>query len=129
MLPSIPSGSVTGNLRRAQDGDELAFEWLWHRYYNSLVRHLEKLASQSGFDPVDPEDVAQSVFIAFHEGLSRKKFHSLNGRYQLWKLLTLVGLRKAINSAKKELRDRQSLVDSAAAGFMMIDQQFRFCAK
>lgn len=124
MLPPIPSGSVTGNLRRAQDGDDLAFEWLWHRYYNSLVRHLEKLASESGFDPVDPEDVAQSVFIAFHEGLSREKFHSLNGRYQLWKLLTLIGLRKAINSAKKDLRDRQSLQHSAAAGLMVIEQRF-----
>ena len=116
MLQPIPTGSVTGNIRRAQTGDDLAFEWLWHRYYKSLVRHLRKIASGPGFDPVDHEEVAHSVFIALHHGLSHEKFHSLNRRYQLWKLLTLIGLRKAINLTKRDMLQRQVIAQRSANG-------------
>ena len=124
MLHPIPTGSVTGNIRRAQIGDDLAFEWLWHRYYKSLVRHLEKLAGKPGFEPFDPEDIAHSVFVAFHDGLSQEKFHSLNGRFQLWKLLTLIGLRKAINSAKKDFVYRHSIEHSGITERLVIDDSF-----
>lgn len=123
MIHPIPTGSVTGNLRRAQHGDDLAFEWLWHRYYNSLVVHIEKLAREPRFEAVDPEDVAHSVFIALHHGMSQEKFHSLNGRYQLWKLLTLIGLRKAINAAKKEFLYQRSARNAASVGSSVIDRR------
>ena len=127
MLHAIPTGSVTGNLRRAQSGDHLAFEWLWHRYYQSLVRHLQYRTDGPGFKTVDPEDVAHSAFISFHQGLTEEKFHSLHGRYQLWKLLTLIGLRKAINQARKNILDRRSIEHKAISGYSVID--FRLSTK
>lgn len=121
MLHVIPTGSVTGNLRRAQSGDHVAFEWLWHRYYQSLIRHLKKRTDGPGFETVDPEDVAHRVFISLHQGLSEEKFHSLHGRYQLWKLLTLIGLRKAINQSRKNMLDQRSIEHSAISGYSVID--------
>jgi DNA-directed RNA polymerase specialized sigma24 family protein len=113
MLHVIPTGSVTGNLRRAQSGDHVAFEWLWRRYYQSLIRHLKKRTDGPGFET--------SVFISLHQGLSEEKFHSLHGRYQLWKLLTLIGLRKAINQARKNMLDQRSIEHSAISGYSVID--------
>jgi|694.fasta_scaffold15059_9 DNA-directed RNA polymerase specialized sigma24 family protein len=123
MLHPIPTGSVTGNIRRAQSGDEIAFEWLWHRYYKSLVRHLQRRACGNGYLPVDPEDVAQNVFLALHDGLTNAQFHSLHGRFQLWKLLTLIGLRKAINLAKKDRLNRDYYQFAQSTGLPISDQR------
>ena len=123
MLRPIPTGSVTGNLRLAKHGDALAFEWLWHRYYKSIVLHLETISKKKGLKPIEPEDVAQNVFIALHEGLKHGAFDALDGRYQLWKLLTIIGLRQAINSARKEALDRRSIQNSAACWQSLIDQR------
>lgn len=124
MLHPIPTGSVTGNIRRAQIGDDLAFEWLWHRYYKSLVHHIEKLSGKPGLEPVDPEEIAHNVFIALHDGLSQEKFNRLNGRFQLWKLLTLIGLRKTINSAKKDFVYRKPIEYSGITDRSVIDNSF-----
>lgn len=70
-----------------------------------------------------PEDVAQNVFIALHEGLKHGVFHALDGRFQLWKLLTIIGLRQAINAAKKDSLERRSIQNSASSEFPMIDQR------
>ncbi len=123
MLRPIPTGSVTGKLRCAKQGDELAFEWLWRRYYKSIVRQLETIAKNKGVKPIEPEDVAQNVFIALHEGLKHGAFHALDGRFQLWKLLTIIGLRQAINSAKKDSLERRSIQTYAYYGFPVIDQR------
>jgi len=123
MLRPIPTGSVTGKLQRAKQGDEPAFEWLWRRYHKSIVRHLETIAKNKGVKPIEPEDVAQNVFIALHEGLKHGAFHALDGRFQLWKLLTIIGLRQAINSAKKDSLERRSIQTYAYYGFPVIDQR------
>jgi DNA-directed RNA polymerase specialized sigma24 family protein len=100
MSPSLPTGSVTGQLQRAQQGDQQSFEWLWRRYHSMLVRYLQRKNRGAYFQPVDPNDVAHSAFVALHQGFINHKFHSLLGRIQLWKLLTVIGMRKAQNRAK-----------------------------
>ncbi|MFM8251601.1 MAG: RNA polymerase sigma factor [Planctomycetota bacterium] len=114
MLPSLPTGSVTGQLQRAQQGDQQAFQWLWKRYYEMLVRHLQRRIHGTYFQPVDPADVAHSAFIALHQSFMNHKLRPLQGRFQLWKLLTVIGVRKAHNRAKSAATYRRYISHYAA---------------
>jgi DNA-directed RNA polymerase specialized sigma24 family protein len=85
--------------------DQAAIGELWDRYYNRLERlaHQKLGTDQRG---QDAEDVVISVFDSFFKRQQDGQFVLLSDRDDLWRLLSLITVRKAINHWKREQRQR-----------------------
>jgi len=100
--------------------DELAGA-IWERYFPQLVRVArQRLSSRQ--DPVaDEEDIALSVLESFFEGAQNNRFPNLRDRDGLWRLLSEMTRRKAIDylrHSQRQKRDRGKVLgDSAFTGF------------
>jgi DNA-directed RNA polymerase specialized sigma24 family protein len=87
--------SVSEWVGQIKNGDEDAAQKLWERYFRRLVGLARKRLPGNARGDADEQDVAlnalASVFRAFEEG----RFHQLNDRDGLWRLLVTVTVRKA----------------------------------
>jgi DNA-directed RNA polymerase specialized sigma24 family protein len=89
-------GSVSRLIRDFQDGDDVAFDGLWRRYFDRLVAMASKLASSSG------EDAALSAFHSFHRRARRGDFPNLDDRGDLWVQLMTLTRQKVIDERRRE---------------------------
>lgn len=77
---------------------------IWERYFPQLVRVARQRLS-SHQDPVaDEEDVALSVLESFFEGAQNNRFPNLTDRDGLWRLLSEMTRRKAIDYLRRSQR-------------------------
>jgi DNA-directed RNA polymerase specialized sigma24 family protein len=110
--PSDLHGSVTRVLVGLKVGDPVAAQKLWENYYQRLVslarKKLEGRPKRAG----DEEDVALSAFDSFCQGASKGRFPQLEDRNNLWRLLVVITIRKAIDFIHHENR-RPNLSQSA----------------
>jgi DNA-directed RNA polymerase specialized sigma24 family protein len=98
MQPDEP-GSVTQWIGDLKAGGDAAAQQLWERYFDRLVRLAQsKLrAGRRPGDAEDEEDAALSAFDSFCRGASRGRFPILTDRDDLWRLLVVLTVRKAID--------------------------------
>jgi RNA polymerase sigma factor (sigma-70 family) len=95
-------GSVTRWVTALKGGDAAAAQPLWERYHRQLVALARQRLQASRRRAADEEDVVQSAFHSFFEGVTRGRFPQLDDRDNLWRLLVVITARKAIDQVAHE---------------------------
>ena len=96
-------GSITHLITRLKQGDRAAAEGVWRAYFQRLVA-LARTRLRGATGLADEEDVALSAFDSFFRGAERGRFPALEDRNDLWQVLFVLTVRKAINLVKHEGR-------------------------
>jgi DNA-directed RNA polymerase specialized sigma24 family protein len=89
--------SVTRLIALLKAGDRAASQRLWEAYFGRLVRLARARLRNTVGGIADEEDVALSAFDSFYRRAERGQFPRLNDRNDLWQLLFVLTVRKAIN--------------------------------
>ena len=101
----MPSdGSVTRLIDMLKEGDRLAAQGLWERYFQRLVGLARARLARAPSPVADAEDVALSAFDSFYRRAERGEFPRLEDRDDLWQLLFVLTVRKAINLVRYQGR-------------------------
>jgi DNA-directed RNA polymerase specialized sigma24 family protein len=90
-------GSVTRLIGMLKDGDRDAAQSLWEAYFGRLVSLARGRLRGVSRRVADEEDVALSAFESFYRRAERGQFPQLQDRGDLWQLLFVLTVRKAIN--------------------------------
>ena len=94
----MPSdGSVTRWVTALKGGDAAAAQPLWERYHRRLVSLARQKLRSGRRRAADEEDVVQSAFQSFFQGVARDRYPQLNDRDNLWRLLVVITARKALD--------------------------------
>ena len=96
--------SVAFFLDELRRGDRTAAHELWHRFCPRLLALARKIGRASCRMPRghDPEDAVQSAFISFWQRAERGDIAGEMDRDQLWSLLGLITVRKALKHLERE---------------------------
>jgi RNA polymerase sigma factor (sigma-70 family) len=97
-------GSVTRWIGDLKSGGDSAAQHLWERYFQRLV-HLARRTLRNGRRAravEDEEDAALSAFDSFCRGVDRGRFPRLTDRNDLWRLLVVLTVRKAIDQIERQ---------------------------
>jgi DNA-directed RNA polymerase specialized sigma24 family protein len=97
-------GSVTRLIGMLKDGDRVAAQRLWETYFRRLVGLARARLAGSLSPAADAEDVALSAFDSFCRRAERGNFPLLEDRDDLWQLLFVLTVRKAINLVRYQGR-------------------------
>ena len=100
-------GSVTRWVQALKGGDAAAAQPLWERYYRRLVTLARAKLRSTRRREADEEDVVQSAFHSFFQGVSRDRFPQLNDRDNLWRLLVVITVRKALDQLARQRAKRR----------------------
>jgi RNA polymerase sigma factor (sigma-70 family) len=104
----MPSeGSVTRWVSALKAGDVAAAQPLWERYHRQLVSLARERLRLARRREADEEDVVQSAFHSFFQGVAKGRFPQLNDRDNLWRLLVVITARKAVDQVVHEHRKRR----------------------
>ena len=97
-------GSITLLIMGLKQGDPTAAEGVWRAYFERLVA-LARRQLRGAIGLADEEDVALSAVLdSFYRGVEQGRFPALQDRDDLWRLLFVLTVRKAINLVKHEGR-------------------------
>lgn len=100
------SASVSVWIEQLQNGNAEAAQKVWERYYQRLVGLAQhKLRRRGGV--VDGDDIAQSAFNSFFQGVKNGRFPRLDDRDDLWQILFMITERKAFDLIQWERRDKR----------------------
>jgi DNA-directed RNA polymerase specialized sigma24 family protein len=97
-------GSVTRLIARIKAGDGEAAQHLWDSYFQKLIALARARLRGTARRAADEEDVVLSAFDSFFRRAGRGQFPRLNDRDDLWQLLFVLTVRKAIDLARREGR-------------------------
>jgi RNA polymerase sigma factor (sigma-70 family) len=103
-MTSDGEGSVTRWIGDLRSGGDSAAQRLWERYFQRLVR-LARKKLQNGRRArtvEDEEDAALSAFDSFCRGVDRGRFPRLADRNDLWRLLVVLTVRKALDQIQRQ---------------------------
>ena len=90
-------GSVSEWIIAIEKGDEETIPLLWDRYFPQLVRVARETLSFERDRMANGEDVALSAFDSFLKAMRAGRFPCLHDRHDLWRLLSEMTRRKAID--------------------------------
>jgi DNA-directed RNA polymerase specialized sigma24 family protein len=113
-------GSITRLIVLLKQGERAAAQPLWDAYFQQLVALARARLRGAPRGMADEEDVALSAFDSFCRRAERGVFPRLEDRDDLWQLLYVLTVRKAIGLARHQGRERRgagritSLEDLAA---------------
>jgi hypothetical protein len=93
-------GSITRLIVLLKDGDRDAAQPLWDAYFRRLVGLARARLRGTPRGMADEEDVALSAFDGFCRRAERGDFPQLADRDDLWQLLFVLTVRKAIGLAR-----------------------------
>jgi DNA-directed RNA polymerase specialized sigma24 family protein len=99
-----PEGSVTRWISQLKNGDRAAAEALWRAYFHRLVALARDRLRGTPRRAADEEDVALAAFDSFYRRAERGQFPKLEGRDDLWRLLFVITVRKAVDLTRREAR-------------------------
>jgi len=118
--------SVTQWISALKQGDQSAAQGLWEAYFRRLVGLARARLRDASRRVADEEDVALSAFDSFCRGARAGRFPRLDDRNDLWQILVLITVRKAIDLRNYEGRQSrgmgrvQSLTDLTPEGLEAI---------
>jgi DNA-directed RNA polymerase specialized sigma24 family protein len=118
--------SVTRWISGLKQGDQSAARELWDAYFRRLVGLARARLRDAPRRIADEEDVALSAFDSFCRGARAGRFVRLDDRNDLWQILVLITVRKAIDLRNYEGRQSrgvgrvQSLSEMTREGLEMI---------
>jgi DNA-directed RNA polymerase specialized sigma24 family protein len=119
-------GSVTHWISALKRGDQAAASGIWNSYFRRLVALARARLRDAPRRVADEEDVALSAFDSFCRRAQAGQFRSLHDRDDLWQILALITVRKAIDLRTYEGRQSRgrvrtwSLTDLTREGLEMI---------
>jgi RNA polymerase sigma factor (sigma-70 family) len=87
-----------------KEGDQSAALGLWEAYFPRLVGLARARLRDTPRLIADEEDVALSAFDSFCRGARAGRFRQLDDRHDLWQVLVLITVRKAIDLRNYEGR-------------------------
>jgi DNA-directed RNA polymerase specialized sigma24 family protein len=125
-LRENPGNPVTQWISALKQGDQAAAQGLWEAYFRRLVGLARARLRDAPRRIADEEDVALSAFDSFCRGVQAGRFPRLDDRHDLWQILVLITVRKAINLRNYEARrsrgmgKTESLTDLTPEGFEAI---------
>ena len=96
--------SVTQWIKALKQGDQSAAQGLWEAYFRRLVGLAHARLRDAPRRIADEEDVALSAFDSFCRGARADRFPRLDDRNDLWQILVLITVRKAIDLRRYEAR-------------------------
>ncbi|CAN5275654.1 ECF-type sigma factor [soil metagenome] len=102
-----PEASVTNWLNALQGGDRVGVRGLWDRYFHQMMGIARQKLGPCPRKVVDEEDVAVSAFDSFCRGMEQGQFPRLEDRDELWRLLVVITVRKAVNVVQYEGRQKR----------------------
>jgi DNA-directed RNA polymerase specialized sigma24 family protein len=97
-------GSVTHWVRLLKDGDRDAAQPLFEAYFKRLVALARAKLRDTNRGTTDEEDVALSAFAVFCHRAKEGRFPRLADRNDLWQVLVVLTVRKAIDAMRHERR-------------------------
>jgi len=97
-------GSITHCIQLLKTGEGPAAQQLWERYFQRMVGLARARLGDSVRRAADEEDVALSAFDSFYRRTVRGQFPQLTDRDDLWQLLVVITVRKAIDLVNHERR-------------------------
>jgi DNA-directed RNA polymerase specialized sigma24 family protein len=80
-------GSVTHWIEQIREGDPVAAQAVWERYFPELVRLAGEKLRDVPRRAADEEDVASSVMESLFRAARQGRFPNLADRHELWRLL------------------------------------------
>jgi DNA-directed RNA polymerase specialized sigma24 family protein len=96
--------SVTQWISALKQGDQPAAQGLWEAYFHRLVSLAQARLRDAPRRIADEEDVALSAFDSFCRGARAGRFPRLDDRNDLWQILVMITVRKAIDLRNYEGR-------------------------
>ena len=96
--------SITRLIGHLKDGNREMSQQLWAAYFDRLVRLAQARLRGAARSVADEEDVVVSVFDSFFRRAELGQFPQLHDRDDLWKLLFVLTVRKAINHVNHQGR-------------------------
>lgn len=90
-----------------RDGESLAAQNLWNRYFERLVPIAQKRLARLARDR-SGEDIALSAMKSMMIGVQENRFPSLHDREGLWPLLVTITARKAVSEQRRQLAASRS---------------------
>jgi DNA-directed RNA polymerase specialized sigma24 family protein len=103
-LATDTGNSVTQWISALKEGDQAAAQVLWEAYFRRLVGLAYARLRNAPRRIADEEDVALSAFDSFCRGAQADRFPRLDDRNDLWQILVLITVRKAIDLRNYEGR-------------------------
>jgi RNA polymerase sigma factor (sigma-70 family) len=116
----MSDGSVSRWLPGLAAGESGSTQQIFERYFEQLLRVARGRLTGALRRLADEEDVVISAFYSFFEGANQGRFPRLNDRFDLWRLLLLLTVRKIGMQARRATAEKrggggQSDGDSAVA--------------
>src|SRR4051794_22068524 len=96
--------SITVWIRALKSGDRAAARPLWEAYFRRLVALARARLHATSRRVADEEDVALSAFDSLIRRAEAGRFPEMEDRDDLWRLLVVLTVRKAIDHARREGR-------------------------
>jgi DNA-directed RNA polymerase specialized sigma24 family protein len=118
-------GSVTAWIEQLRAGNRAAAQQLWERYFSRLAGLARRKLRGLRRCAADEEDVALSAFDSFYRGAEQGRFPRLGDRDNLWELLVVITVRKAIDLRQRETRQKRGggkVAGESAVGGAGIEQ-------
>jgi RNA polymerase sigma factor (sigma-70 family) len=103
-MGSQGEGSITRWIADLKSGRDSAAPHLWERYFERLVRLARKRLRKDrrARTVEDEQDAALSAFDSFCRGVDRGRFSRLTDRDDLWRLLVVITVRKALDQIERQ---------------------------
>src|SRR6516162_9019358 len=115
--PMSSHGSVTAWFDQLCAGGRDAAQPLCQEFYKRMVALARRKLRGAPRGMADEENVALSAFKSFCRGAEQGRFPQLSDRYDLWRLLVVITVRKAVDLRTYENRQKRGgghLLDEGA---------------
>ena len=99
--------SITHWFEQIREGDSLAVQAVWERYFPELVRLAREKLRGTPRRVADEEDIAASVMESLFRAAKKGRFSDLANRHDLWRLLLGMTARKVVDLKRRETRQRR----------------------
>ncbi len=109
------SDSIHDWIERAEQGNAEAQEEIWERFFSKLLL-LARGHLQGRLRVGDEEDVVLSVLQSYFLGVQENRFPDVRGGDELWRLLSRMTHRKAIDWLRHAGRQKRFAVGESAMG-------------
>jgi DNA-directed RNA polymerase specialized sigma24 family protein len=106
-MDSSSSAEVRQWLLDLGEGDELAAQRIWEKYFAKLLLFARHKMADMRRRAFDEEDVAVSAMHSFCRGMRAGRFPSLDDREDLWKLLVTITARKVCAQRRRCYADKR----------------------
>lgn len=108
--------SIVQVIALAGQGDAQAQQRIWDQYFPQLVRLAQQRMHENFHRIGDGEDVALSVLNSFFQQIQKVSLPDVRGGDDLWRLLSRMTQRKAIDWIRFQQRHKRRVLGESAIG-------------